>query len=232
MSDELKIVYMPLSQVQRLDGNPKLHDIGKIVESIQKHGFKDPPKLEPALNDGKGGIVEGNGRTEALLWMREGKFEAPRGIIDKDGEWYVPILVGVDAADALEAKAYAIDHNNLSLMGGDLTALDMATMYDREAYLEMLVELNQNGEEVLSVDGDDLDLLISVSEPKTPPTTPPSLADIEGAAGEMGERDFWPIIRVSVPVELFREWSLVMQSMGGEEHEKVAALLSLYASSV
>ncbi len=161
--EQLKIAYMPLSELRLLDGNPKQHDIGKIVQSIERYGYKDPARWEPTLNDGKGGIVEGNGRTEALLWMREGKFDAPRGIVDKDGEWYVPILVGVDAADALEAKAYAIDHNNLSLMGGDLTALDMATMYDREAYLEMLVELAQGGEQVFSVDGDDLDLLISSS---------------------------------------------------------------------
>lgn len=217
MSDELKIVYMPLSQVQRLDGNPKLHDIGKIVESIQKHGFKDPPKLEPALNDGKGGIVEGNGRTEALLWMREGKFAAPRGIVEKDGDWLVPILVGVDAVDALEAKAYAIDHNNLALMGGDLTALDTATMYDREAYLAMLVELNQGGEEVFSVDGDDLDLLLYVSEG----------GDVAPAPSEgPKDSDFWPYLREQVPQDTLDLFNTLMDAAVGEGRaERVLYLL-------
>lgn len=165
--DELKVVYMPLGDVQRLDGNPKLHDMGKIIASINKHGFKDPPKLEPSLNDGRGGIVEGNGRTEALTimhdeWRRKKhKTEVPRGIRVEGDEWLVPILVGVDSHDAAEAKAYALDHNNITAAGGDFTALDMATMYDRDAYLAMLIELNQAGEEVLTVDGDDLDLLLN-----------------------------------------------------------------------
>lgn len=156
---------MPLSELEKFDQNPKLHDIGAIVASINDYGFKDPPKWEPSLNDGRGGIVEGNGRTESLVWMKSSGADAPRGIVDSGDDWLVPILVGVDAKSAIEAKAYALDHNNLSLMGGDMTALDIAGMYDRGAYLGLLIEIgNASEQDIVSVDGDDLDLLLSLGE--------------------------------------------------------------------
>lgn len=173
---------MPLLELRRFNNNPKKHDLGKIAESIIKYGFKDPVKLEPSLNNGEGGIVEGNGRTEALVWMKEQGQEVPRGIIGKKGKWLVPVLIGVDAVDELEAQAYALDHNNLSLLGGGLTALDASNMYDSEAYLGLLVDLNQKGQEVIAVDGDDLDLLLNQKKAgvKEPPDTFPEYGeDIE-----------------------------------------------------
>ena len=68
--DFLRLEYVPLRTCVLWDDNPKRHDVGGIIESIQEHGFKDPPKYEPELNDGKGGLGTGNGRmhcTQALI---------------------------------------------------------------------------------------------------------------------------------------------------------------------
>ena len=52
--------------------------------------------------------------------MRQEGKEAPRGIaVLEDGEWVVPIIFGVDAASKAAAVAFAIDHNNLTLLGGN-----------------------------------------------------------------------------------------------------------------
>jgi hypothetical protein len=87
MSEELTIKYIPLSQAIPWDRNPKRHDIGGIVTSIKKHGFKDAPKFEPTLNGGQGGIVEGNGRITALSMMVQAGDDMPRGIQEIGSEF-------------------------------------------------------------------------------------------------------------------------------------------------
>lgn len=116
LQDALTMRYVPLDTALRWEVNPKRHDLPKIADSIRRHGFKDPPKFEPALNDGRGGIVEGNGRMEALEDMYEAGEPPPRGIgTDSDGRWWVPVLFGVDAASQAEAASYGIDHNWLTV---------------------------------------------------------------------------------------------------------------------
>ena len=208
--DKLKILYMPLSQLRRFDQNPKQHDLGKIVDSIKQYGFKDPMKLEPSLNNGRGGIVEGNGRTEALIWMKAHGDKVPRGVVAKDDDWLVPVLTGVDAINELEAKAYALDHNNLSLLGGNLTPLDAMSMYDNEAYLELLVDLAQNEQEVVGVGRDDLDLLIIAN------------AKVDDFDSEDAEP------QISRADELRKEWGTELEQMwrlpsrtDGQEHRLI-----------
>jgi hypothetical protein len=163
--DLLRLEYVPLSQVILWDRNPKLHDIGGLVESIKRHGFKDPLKFEPALNDGEGGIVEGNGRGQALEAMhRQEPDKPPRGIdvIKDTGEWAVPVLFGVDAESEQAAEAYGVDHNNLTYMGGEGVNLwDLARMWDHEAYLGLLSDLAEGEVLPISISGDDLDALLN-----------------------------------------------------------------------
>jgi hypothetical protein len=71
----------------------------------------------------------------------------------------VPIKCGVDAATQQEAEALAIDHNNLSLSGGNFTGFDMARMWD-EGYTEILAGLATDGALPITVDGDVLDGLL------------------------------------------------------------------------
>lgn len=157
--DGLTIKYMRLDEVAKLrwQKNPKRHDIGAIVESIRRHGFVDPPKLDATL----GALVYGNGRDEALEWMHAQGDEPPRGIlVADDGMWLMPVKVGVDAATEQEAEALAIAHNNLTMSGGDFTPWDMARMWDRDAYAALLTELAQRDALPVTVDGDALDALL------------------------------------------------------------------------
>lgn len=160
----MEVRYIPLAQVRKWNRNPKKHDLGAIAQSITQHGFKDPPKFEPRLNDGQGGLAEGNGRDEVLTAMQRSDPEhPPRGILlDPQGEWLIPVLFGVDASSQQAAEAYAVDHNNLTLMGGDLTLLDIAKIWDLEQYNELLRDLAAQGATMASVDGDDIDTLQAI----------------------------------------------------------------------
>jgi len=160
----LRLEYVPLATVALWDRNPKRHDVGGIIESIERYGFKDPPKFEPALNDGEGGIVEGNGRTVVLRMMqadyeKEDK-EPPRGIALSDGDWAVPVLFGVDAASQGAAEAYAIDHNNLTMAGGDFDGFEMARLWD-SSYVDMLPK---GKDAPVTVDGATMDVLLAMRD--------------------------------------------------------------------
>lgn len=161
MSEQLELRYVALSEVRCWDRNPKRHDMGGIIQSIERHGFKDPPKFEPTLNDGAGGLVEGNGRDEALAAMRQSGYAPPRGILVKDGEWYLPILFGVDAESQAAAESYAVDHNNLVMAGGDFTDLDMAKLWDSVAYAEIIRDLAEVAELPVSLDETAVDSLLA-----------------------------------------------------------------------
>lgn len=158
--DLIGLKYIPLSAVRSWDRNPKKHDLQKLVESIETHGFRDPPAYDVQLD----AFVEGNGRTEALQWMARHGRERPRGIaLDvQTGEWCIPVIFGVDAKSRLAAERYGIDHNNLVLAGGDFTAADYARNWDPR-YAEILQELAHAQQLPVSIDGDDLDALLAVA---------------------------------------------------------------------
>lgn len=165
-AERLRIVYVPLSVAQRWDRNPKLHDMGGIIRSIERYGFKDAARLDKALDPKNplGAISAGNGRITALMQMKMNRRPAPRGIKVKDDEWYVPFQIGVEARNLDEAVAFALDHNNLTLMGGDFTAFDAARMWETEKYTELLALLATHDAMPVTVDGDDLDALIHGKE--------------------------------------------------------------------
>lgn len=149
--------------------NPKLHDIGGVIGSINKHGFQELPKFDVNLENTQGqmgAIKAGNGRIEALAQMeKDGRYELPRGLaLTKDGKWAMPILTGTDAKSEMLAQSYAIDSNNLTLMGGGANVFEMAGMYEQDDYLALLQRLAEAGELPISVDGDDLDSLTGTFE--------------------------------------------------------------------
>lgn len=142
--EPLERYYIPLPVAEALSWreNPKQHDLGKIADSIEQHGFRDPPSFDGKLiniNGEPGAIVEGNGRIETLAWMKKQGRAAPRGILThpKTGDWYVPILFGLDAQSEWAATAYAVDHNSLVMAGSDLQNFEQWRIYD-EARLKDL----------------------------------------------------------------------------------------------
>ena len=158
MADErLELRYIPLTQARRWDENPKRHDLDALVRSIETHGFGDPPKLDSTL----GALVYGNGRTEALEKMHQAGKEPPRGIgVTDDGDWAVPVIFGVDAESRAAAVAFAIDHNNLTLLGGGLAAEDLLQVWDEEGLQRVLGEIPDAGALLASLTQDDVDALL------------------------------------------------------------------------
>lgn len=141
--EQLQLKYIPLDQVILWDDNPKKHDVGGLIQSIKTYGFVDPPKFDPSLNGGKGGVVYGSGRSKCVKMIKqETPNEPPRGVlVDDKGEWYLPVLFGVDAESEAVARALAIDHNNLTMAGGDFDLWDYAKMWNQESYAEVLRSL-------------------------------------------------------------------------------------------
>jgi hypothetical protein len=150
--------------------NKKRHNIGDIYQSIERYGFLDFPKWDRNLNGGKGGFVLGNGRAKTLIsllveLMEQGA-EPPRGIPvnTETGEWCIPINFGLDAKSEAEAMAFAIDHNNLTMSGGDFSAHDFARMWDGD-YVDLLQELANSNVLPVSVDAEDLAAMIANLNP-------------------------------------------------------------------
>lgn len=154
-SKQLEIRYVPLSAARRWERNPKLHNLDEIIAAIQKYGFQDPPAWDATLNNGEGGLKHGNGRTEALEVMFNRKMPVPDGIVEQDGEWYMPIVFGNDLPNENVAMAYALDHNNLTLLGGSLSPMQASKMYDQRDYAALSAELIRIKAEPVTVSPED-----------------------------------------------------------------------------
>ncbi|HEX4952681.1 MAG TPA: hypothetical protein VF017_04715 [Thermoanaerobaculia bacterium] len=160
-TEKLELRYVPLAQARRWDANPKKHDLPALVRSIETHGFGDPPKFDATLD----ALVYGNGRTEALEQMHRTGRKPPRGIaLLEGGEWAVPVIFGVDSASRAAAVAFAIDHNNLTLLGGNLKLEDVLAIWDEEGLKGLLEGTLDAASLLASFDGADLDSLLSGPE--------------------------------------------------------------------
>ncbi len=99
MDINLKIEYVPITEIKKYKNNAKIHtekQIDQIVESIKSFGFNDPIGI---WNDE---IVEGHGRYEAAKILK----------IDK-----VPII-RLDHLTDKERKVYILAHNKLTMNTG------------------------------------------------------------------------------------------------------------------
>lgn len=150
----LRIEYIPLDKIARFDKNPKKHDVGALVTSIRRYGFRDAPIFDGTLK----ALVAGHGRLKALEAIRGEGGAPPAGIkAAEGGQWLVPVQLGIDAKSASEAKAFLIDHNTLTLSGGDLGVDSMLRLYDQGGLEELLRESGPT----VSFDGEDIDELIN-----------------------------------------------------------------------
>lgn len=124
--------------------------------SLKKYGAVATPIIDEAT----GNLVVGHGRVAALRALRARGDAAPKNIQVRDGKWFAPVLRGNHFKDKESATAYLIDDNNLTLAGSEMTALDMARIWDMDGYAELLANLATHDALPVTVDGDDLDLLI------------------------------------------------------------------------
>jgi hypothetical protein len=174
----LEIRYVRLADAALWDRNAKRHDIGGLIGSIRLHGFRDAPIFDRTL----GAIVAGNGRATALQEMRaRGRQPGaapqgddanwpPHGVVeDRDGQWWVPMQFGIDAATREQAEAFGLDHNLLTATAGDLGFSELVRMFDHEKLLEVAQSAMLSGAQVVSFDMDDLRALAQFgTEPPAP----------------------------------------------------------------
>ena len=147
---ELKIEYWPLSKLKGWPKNPKDHDLGAIHVSVEEFDFNDPI----GINTRTGQIVEGHGRLDVLQQRKASGEKPPGNIIEREGEWIVPVLP-LDMDDKT-ADRYSLAHNRTSELGGwneevladvlsDLAADDLldGTGWDADQVDELLKELGK-----------------------------------------------------------------------------------------
>lgn len=203
----LEIRYVLVSQDLGWDENPKEHDIGAIIESIQNHGFRDPSAWDDMLE----GLIEGNGRWTALKLMESQGYKQPEGImVDDNKRWYFPVLVGINSETVEKAITYAIDHNNMVLLGGDFTASEMSRLWDTDKYKGVLSRLNNMGQPSVSMSIDDmesvLNMLNSRQEMQLTPSSelPPTVnTEIDDDTSEINNTEYRVITIVVENITIF-----------------------------
>ena len=165
--DAIAIHYVPLDDLADtfLDGNSKKHDVEKLIESIRRYGFRDPIAFDSNLNNGAGGIIEGNGRLEALIEMRSQGMNLPRGLSEG---WKVPTLFGVNANSEAEAIAFSVEHNWSVLWGGEVDLESTLSLFDNDALTEQLEKLNKEQSLPISINDDLAELLSGLNNDKIP----------------------------------------------------------------
>lgn len=160
-NETLELRYVSVSQAQVWEDNPKRHDLDALIRSISTYGFGDPPKFDATLE----ALVYGNGRSTALRLMADRGMAPPRGIgVTEDGDWLMPVIFGVDAESRAAAVAFAVDHNNLTLLGGDLGFLDALSMWDEEGLKEVLQGTPDAADLLVSLDSDELASLLEAPD--------------------------------------------------------------------
>lgn len=147
----LKIEYIPLTELQPAERNPKDHDLGAIINSLRRFGFVAPG----VVNETTGRIVAGHGRAEALAEMKAtGELPPKRIREDKEGQWLIPFVRGIEFENDTEAEAYIVADNRLTELGGwdwgmlpavltDLRDADLLEVvgYDEEELEKMVRDL-------------------------------------------------------------------------------------------
>ena len=184
--DNRQIEYMALGELMtRLHPqNPKSHDLGAIIQSYQTHGFV----ASGILDDRTGLFLAVHGRIQALDSMKRQHMDVPDGIRNGGDDWLVPVQVGYSSKNDVQAKAYIVADNKLTVLGG----------WDEPALAELLQEVAGSVDVALEstgFSGDDLDELLSdLNEPPTwkpdVDTADPSGDGIEELIG-YGLSSFW-----------------------------------------
>ena len=222
----LRIIYVRLSQVMKWEKNPKRHDLEGIRDSIVEHGFRDAPIYDATL----AGIAGGNGRIEALIEMERiekdnNSDSIPPGILEHadDQEWLVPIQVGIDADSVEAAESFAVDHNNLTLGGSGLSALEISFLWD-DSYPDLIRELQEKRRMPISISDDDLEAIAFAQRP-------PELKDLLNEYPDPDEEGFYPVLRFSIHPEVKKKWDLICLAFGSET-EAFDATVSSYLSSL
>jgi hypothetical protein len=106
------------------------------------------------------------------------------------------------------------------MQGGNASALDLASMWDSDAYMALLEDLQMAEALPVGLTDEDVEELRSLLDHV------PSLDELAAEHGETGEEDNWPTIRLKVDPLTFDEYEKLMEAApGSEEHLRFANLI-------
>lgn len=209
-----RIEYVPLSEVQTAERNPRLHQsIEKVKGSIREYGF-----VEGAVHDGRTGrIIAGHGRLEALASMMAAGEDPPEGIVvGGDGEWLMPLQYGWSSRDDAAAEALLVNLNRLTETGGWATG-ELAVLLD-DLRRDSPHDFELTGFESMDVDAmladiaqDEFDGLDDPEDLDDVPPPPPA----EAAKSKVG--DVWILGRHRLAVGDSTNLDVVRAALGGPD---------------
>ncbi|MFD3514933.1 ParB N-terminal domain-containing protein [Streptomyces sp. NPDC058657] len=151
--------YVPLTDLAPSPGNPKKHQVERIIESISTHGFVDQPIADERTHT----ILGGHGRREALIEMQARGETLPAGLLlDNDGGWLVPVQRGWSSRNDADAKTLNIKLNKIGADGG-WKPRSLA------AYLEDIVTADAELYDSLAIPDAELETLLRQVDPETLP---------------------------------------------------------------
>lgn len=134
-----RVEYRTLASLTPAQRNPKAHDLRGIRQSIRTLGIADVVCVLDGRTDR---LIAGHGRVEALTEMEHDGETVPEGVVvDADGLWSVPVLVGWSSRSDLEADTAIIGLNQHTIAGG----------WDRDLLDDMLRELRADAVEPITV---------------------------------------------------------------------------------
>jgi hypothetical protein len=148
---KISVKWEELTSIKGAPRNPKDHDIGAIISSIERFGFVSPV----IVNETTDRLVAGHGRLEALRAMWSNGDDMPKGVRLVRGsspeQWSIPVIHGFEFATDEEAEAYLIADNRIGELGG----------WVEDELIDVLTDLQGgNSLDAVGYDGDDLDDII------------------------------------------------------------------------
>lgn len=207
--------------------NPKDHDIGALISSLQRFGFVE----NPTIDEKTGFCVAGHGRTIAANAMREqmrytdvdlqkhsGLYKHDSGVIlptrldidTTDGMWMIPVVRGITFRDQAHVNAYLVASNRLVMLGG--------WEMDKLAEILQNIQDSDDGEllQATGYDEEDLGDMLQM-------LAPPDLDVLESEYGEPDPETFWPILRAKIEPLLYEQFMDI--APGETDDERVTWLI-------
>lgn len=111
---ELRIEYVPLTELVKWPGNPKRHAHEVLTDSMDEFGFTNPILLDEET----GRVVGGHGRIESLEMRRARGGTPPDRVRVEGAEWLIPVIRGLRFKDEKQASRYLVVDNQATILGG------------------------------------------------------------------------------------------------------------------
>lgn len=167
MTTPIRTVYEPIDEQRPHPRNPKDHDLGAIIRSINRFGYVTPI----VVDERTGLIVAGHGRVQALAAIKADGQDPPANVMtDEQGRWCIPIIRGISFNSDAELDAFLIADNQTSALGGwnepELAAL-LQSLHEQDVALM----------EVTGFDADDLQAMLDELTPPEPAADPGAQID-------------------------------------------------------